>query len=70
MNEIDTDKPFDSTKINVSIKPLVIDSLIKRLKSNPPRINLYTEFQRLGNLWMPREQSRLIESILIRIPLP
>lgn len=64
------DKPFDSTKINISIKPLVIDLLVKRLKSNPPRINLYTEFQRLGNLWKPTEQSRLIESMLIRIPLP
>lgn len=63
-------KPFDPTKIDMTLKPLIIDSLIKRMQSNPSRINLDTEFQRRGNLWDETAQSRLIESLLVRIPLP
>ena len=33
-------------------------------------INLNTEFQRENNLWSPVMQSRLIESILLGLPLP
>ncbi|MCK5055879.1 MAG: DUF262 domain-containing protein [Candidatus Aminicenantes bacterium] len=63
-------KPFDPTKIDMTLKPLIIDSLIKRMQSEPSRINLDTEFQRRGNLWDETAQSRLIESLLVRIPLP
>jgi hypothetical protein len=63
-------KPFDPKKIDISPKPLIIDSLIKRMKSDPPRIDLNTEFQRLGDLWNETAQSRLIESLLVRIPIP
>jgi len=62
--------PFDPTKIDITVKPLIIDSLIKRMKSRPMRIDLNTEFQRLGNLWKEDAQSRLIESLLVKIPLP
>lgn len=62
--------PFDPTKIDITLKPLIIDSLIKRMKSTPPRIDLNTEFQRSGNLWGETSQSRLIESLLVRIPIP
>lgn len=67
---ISPEQPFDPTKINISIRPLVIDNLIKRLKSKPSRIDMNTDFQRLGNLWDEKKQSRLIESLLLRIPLP
>jgi hypothetical protein len=60
--------PFDPTKIDIRSQPLIISSLIKRLDTN--RLNLDTEFQRKGNLWDKRAQSRLIESLLVRIPLP
>ena len=63
-------KPFDPTKIDMTVKPLIIDSLLKRMKSNPPRIDLNTEFQRRGDLWDDTAQSRLIESLLVRIPIP
>ena len=66
----DITNPFDPTKIDIIYKPLNIDLLIKRMNSNPMRIDLNTEFQRRGNLWTEKEQSRLIESILVRIPLP
>ncbi|MDD4894595.1 MAG: DUF262 domain-containing protein [Candidatus Omnitrophica bacterium] len=63
-------KPFDPTQITITVKPLIIDSLIKRMESRPMRIDLNPEFQRRGNLWKEEVQSRLIESLLVRIPLP
>lgn len=64
------DKPFDPTKIDIIQKTLTIDLLIKRMKSDPMRIDLNTEFQRMGDLWDTKAQSRLIESLLVKIPLP
>lgn len=61
-------EPFDPSKIDIEVKTLSIDLLVKRLKNN--RIELQTEFQRKGNLWTIDQQSRLIESLMIRIPLP
>lgn len=69
-SDADLKKPFDPKKIDITVRPLIIDSLIKRMKSVPPRIDLSTEFQRRGNLWKEDAQSRLIESLLVRIPLP
>lgn len=63
-------RPYDPTKIDIEFKPLNIGLLIKRMKSDPPRIDLNTDFRRLGNLWNEKHQSRLIESVLIGIPLP
>jgi len=62
--------PFDPSKINITLKPLIVDSLIKRIKNKPARIDLNTDFQRSGDLWSKKNQSRLIESLLVRIPLP
>ncbi len=62
--------PFDPSKINITLKPLIVDSLVKRIKNKPARIDLNTDFQRSGDLWSKKNQSRLIESILVRIPLP
>ena len=53
-------KPFDADKIKIMVKQPTIDLLLKRLCSNPPEINLQTEFQRKRNLWSPEQQSRLI----------
>ncbi len=62
--------PFDPTKIDIRPQPLTIQSIIKRLQSDPMRIKMDTEFQRKANLWSIVAQSRLIESLLVRIPLP
>jgi len=62
------ENPFDPTKIDIIPKQLSIDILLKRIKNN--RINLKTEFQREADLWKAKAQSRLIESLLVRIPLP
>lgn len=60
--------PFDPKKIKITVEQKTIDNLVQRLKFN--EIDLNTEFQRKGNLWKPDQQSKLIESILLRFPLP
>ncbi len=60
--------PFDPKEIKIIIEPKTVGGLISRMENN--EIDLNTEFQRKGNLWKPDVQSRLIESILLRFPLP
>lgn len=68
-SSLDTiEKPFDPRKIDIDAKILTLDLIVKRLASQ--EIDLYPDFQRHANLWDVTKQSRLIESILIRIPLP
>jgi hypothetical protein len=64
------DKPFDPTKINIDTKTPSLDTLIKRIKSETVAMNTEEYFQRKDDLWDVVKQSRLIESILIRFPLP
>jgi hypothetical protein len=61
-------QPFDPAKIRVETKSMSIDLLLQRISYE--ELNLTPDFQRQANLWKPGVQSRLIESILIRIPLP
>lgn len=64
----DITSPFDPKDIKIIVEPKTIDHLVSRLRYN--EIDMNTEFQRKGNLWKPDVQSRLIESILLRLPLP
>lgn len=64
------EKPFNPTKIDITTKPLTIDLLLKRLKAEPIEIDLSPAFQRKGDLWDDKKQSQLIESLLIKFPLP
>jgi hypothetical protein len=72
--DIDTgvlmERPFNPAQIDISTKNPTIDLLVKRLKSHPPEIDLYPDFQRKDDLWDSGKQSRLIESLLIKFPLP
>ena len=61
-------KPFNPKSIKVSNKIISLESLVKRLKHN--EIDLTPEFQRNGDLWDRTKMSRLIESIILRLPLP
>ncbi len=61
-------QPFDPTKISIIMAPMALDSLVRRLKNR--EIDLNTEFQRKGGLWNDVKKSQLIESFLLRIPLP
>lgn len=60
-------KPFDPTKIRVETQAKTIDNLISRMEHG--EIVLQPDFQR-ADVWQDTARSRLIESILIRIPLP
>lgn len=60
--------PFDVNSIKVSNKVISLESLIKRLKYD--EIDLTPEFQRNPDLWNRTKMSRLIESIILRLPLP
>jgi len=64
------EKPFDPTLINIDTKTPSLDTLVKRISHGEILLNTETYFQREPNLWKPTQQSRLIESILIRFPLP
>jgi hypothetical protein len=64
------DKPFNPSLINIDRQTPALYNIISRLKSNPPEIDLYPDFQRKDDLWDKGKQSRLIESILIEFPLP
>lgn len=61
-------RPFDPSQIRVETKPMVISLLLDRIKME--EINLSPGFQRKGGIWSTKAKSRLIESLLIRIPLP
>ena len=60
--------PFDPSKIDIKMDKLSIDSLIKRIVNN--EIEFDSEFQRKAGLWKNTQKSQLIESILLKIPLP
>jgi len=64
------DKPFDPTKIDIDTKTPSLDTLIKRIRNKTVQLKTESYFQRKDDLWDKVKQSRLIESILIRFPLP
>ena len=61
-------EPFDPTKIRIATRQPTVDQVVERVRRN--EIDLQPDFQRAGNIWPPGTQSRLIESLLLRIPLP
>ncbi len=62
------DVPFDPDKIKVSNEKKTVDLLIRRIDNK--EVDLAPEFQRRARLWHPHKKSQLIESLLLRIPLP
>jgi Protein of unknown function DUF262 len=61
-------QPFDPALIRVQTRAMTIDLLLDRIRHD--ELELAPDFQRKGGIWNNRAKSRLIESILIRIPLP
>lgn len=59
---------FYPANVNISQTNLSVSNAIERLKND--EFLLKPDFQREGNLWSPEKQSRLIESLMLRIPLP
>lgn len=62
------DEPFNPAFIQVQPKTTVLDLLMRRIKSKA--IELHPDFQRNEGVWSKVARSRLIESLLIRIPIP
>lgn len=59
--------PFDPEQISISSKVVPLSYLLEQISDgsiSAPQI------QRGANLWTPEQQSRLIESLMLRIPLP
>ncbi len=63
-----TEEPFDPEAIDIVTRNPTIDLILGRVSSG--RIDLMPEFQRKIGIWDQRRQSRLIESLLLRIPIP
>ena len=61
------DQPYDSKKIRVDPKTFSLRQIVDMIKDGD--LDLAPDFQR-KKVWKMREKSRLIESILLRIPLP
>lgn len=67
-DEFDDMRPFDPRKVNINAVNISIHSLVSRIRSG--RIDMAPDFQRDAGIWTPRAKVRLIESLLIRLPLP
>jgi hypothetical protein len=60
--------PFDPEKIDVITQSRTVDLLLTRLREG--ELDLSPEFQRRANVWDEERKSSLIESMLLRIPIP
>ncbi|QLE44538.1 DUF262 domain-containing protein [Nostoc sp. C052] len=59
---------YDPEKINIATREPTIEQLLRRIDEEA--LDLAPDFQRQANIWTLEAKSKLIESILIRIPLP
>lgn len=59
---------YDPTKIRVEQRSVNLGTLLGMLREG--QIIFDTEYQREAGLWKTREKSRLIESVLLGLPLP
>ncbi|GAA2109511.1 GmrSD restriction endonuclease domain-containing protein [Streptomyces synnematoformans] len=62
------DNPFDPDLIEVQTRNPTVALLLNRIRRNT--IDLAPDFQRRPGIWTRQAQSRLIESLLLRITLP
>lgn len=60
--------PFDPNLIRIRRDPFTLGELIDKIEHQ--EVNFNTAFQRKSDLWDATKQSRLIESVLLRLPLP
>lgn len=60
--------PFNPEQIKINTRHILVEQLVSRIKHS--EIDLAPDFQRHSNLWKIEQKSRLIESLLLRIPIP
>ncbi len=63
-----SDSGFIPADVSITPKNMMLGAMIERLENN--EIVLDPDYQRNGNLWSKEEQSRLIESLMLKIPIP
>ena len=61
-------EPFDPREIDITPENQNVQYLIDLLEDK--HVDLSTEFQRSPDLWSEVKMSRLIESLVIRLPIP
>ena len=61
-------RPFDPEKIKIRTVNPVINQIVSRIEHE--EIDLAPGFQRMAGIWNIVRKSRLIESLLLRIPIP
>ena len=61
-------KPFDTKSIRIESKSGNMNTLLDRLQND--EIDLQPDFQRQAGIWNEENQSRLMESFMLRIPVP
>lgn len=61
-------KPFNPNEIDVDISTVNLGSLIEQLEND--EIDLQPDFQRASDVWDNTKKSRLIESVILGLPLP
>lgn len=59
---------FIPADVKINQNPINVYNLMERLENS--EIDLQPGYQRKGNLWSVEAQSRLIESLMLKIPLP
>ncbi|TZF99264.1 DUF262 domain-containing protein (plasmid) [Chryseobacterium panacisoli] len=66
-DEIEEIQPFDPEKISIDTKTITMEACLRRLEQKT--IILNPDFQR-NEVWTDDKKSRLIESLILKIPLP
>lgn len=66
--EFEIKVPFDPKQVDITVEPTTLSKLVDRIQHG--EIDLFPEFQRSDNLWDNARMSQLMESILIKLPLP
>jgi hypothetical protein len=61
-------EPFDPRLIDVTTETRSLDTLVRRIGAG--QIDLDPDFQRSRGIWTDKKKSLLVESLLLRIPLP
>ncbi len=65
--EVKLTDPFDPEEISIDTKPVPMETLLRRLSQKTIRLN--PDFQR-NEVWDLQRRSQLIESLMLKIPLP
>jgi hypothetical protein len=65
--EIEEYVPYDTEKISIDTKGMLLEACLRRIEQET--IILAPDFQR-NEVWSSEKKSRLIESILLKIPIP